>query len=62
MIVALLKELTKNENRVAATPQSVKDLIKNGASVNIESAILLSFQMMITNNLELISAPVLKKL
>ena len=37
MIIAILKELTENENRVAATPQSVKDLIKNGVSVNIES-------------------------
>ncbi|RPH04379.1 MAG: Re/Si-specific NAD(P)(+) transhydrogenase subunit alpha [bacterium TMED144] len=37
MIISILKELTENENRVAATPQSVKDLIKNGVSVNIES-------------------------
>ena len=64
MIISILKELTENENRVAATPQSVKDLIKNGVSVNIESglAILLSFRMMITNNLELISVPILEKL
>ena len=37
MIISILKEHKENENRVAATPQSVKDLIKNGVSVNIES-------------------------
>ena len=37
MIISILKEVTEHENRVAATPQSVKDLIKNGVYVNIES-------------------------
>ena len=37
MIAVILKETTANENRVAATPQTVKDLIKSGLTVRVES-------------------------
>ncbi len=37
MIAVVLKETTANENRVAATPQTVKDLIKSGLTVRVES-------------------------
>jgi len=37
MIAAVLKEITADENRVAATPQTVKDLIKSGLTVRVES-------------------------
>ena len=37
MIAAVLKEITTDENRVAATPQTVKDLIKSGLNVRVES-------------------------
>ena len=37
MIAAVLKEITTDENRVAATPQTVKDLIKSGLTVRVES-------------------------
>ena len=42
MIVGVLKEVQKGENRVAATPQTVKDLIKCGLEVYIESSAGLS--------------------
>ena len=37
MIVAVPKEQSKNESRVAATPGTVKELIKDGAKVLVES-------------------------
>ena len=37
MIAVVLKETTANENRVAATPQTVKDLKKSGLTVRVES-------------------------
>ena len=37
MIISVPKEITSNETRVAATPQSVKELIKAGYEVNIET-------------------------
>ena len=37
MIVAVPKEQSKNETRVAATPATVKELIKDGAKVFVES-------------------------
>ena len=37
MIVAVLKETTSGENRVAATPKTVKELIKNGLTVRVQS-------------------------
>ncbi|MBT7423035.1 MAG: NAD(P)(+) transhydrogenase (Re/Si-specific) subunit alpha, partial [Candidatus Marinimicrobia bacterium] len=37
MIAAVLKEITPDENRVAATPQTVKDLIKSGLTIRVES-------------------------
>lgn len=37
MIAAVLKETIINENRVAATPQTVKELIKSGLDVRVES-------------------------
>tara|TARA_B110000467_G_C18336044_1_gene497863 strand:- start:1381 stop:2517 length:1137 start_codon:yes stop_codon:yes gene_type:complete len=37
MIAVVLKETTANENRVAATPHTVKDLIKSGLTVRVES-------------------------
>ena len=37
MIAAVLKEITSGENRVSATPQTVKDLIKTGLAVRVES-------------------------
>ena len=37
MIVAVPKEQSKNESRVAATPGTVKELIKDGAKVFVES-------------------------
>ena len=37
MIAAVLKEVTSDESRVAATPQTVKDLIKSGLTVRVES-------------------------
>lgn len=37
MIIATLKEILPGENRVALTPPSVKDLIKAGLTVRIES-------------------------
>ena len=37
MIVAVPKEQSKNETRVAATPGTVKELIKDGAKVLVES-------------------------
>lgn len=37
MIAAVLKEITADENRVAATPQTVKDLIRSGLTVRVES-------------------------
>ena len=37
MIAAVLKEITTDESRVAATPQTVKDLIKSGLTVRVES-------------------------
>ena len=32
-----IKEITPDENRVAATPQTVKDLIKSGLTIRVES-------------------------
>ena len=37
MIVAVLKETTSGENRVAATPKTVKELIKSGLTVRVQS-------------------------
>ena len=37
MIAAVLKETTGGENRVAATPQTVKALVKSGLTVRIQS-------------------------
>ena len=37
MILAVLKETTSGENRVAATPKTVKELIKNGLTVRVQS-------------------------
>ena len=37
MIAAVLKEVTSDESRVAATPQTVKDLIKSGLTIRVES-------------------------
>ena len=37
MIAAVLKEITPGEKRVAATPQTAKDLIKSGLTLRIES-------------------------
>jgi len=37
MIAAILKESTLGENRVAATPKTVKELIKSGLTVRIQS-------------------------
>jgi len=37
MIAAILKETTLGENRVAATPKTVKELIKSGLTVRIQS-------------------------
>ncbi len=38
MIVGVLKEVQEGENRVAATPQTVKDLIKCGLEVHVETS------------------------
>ena len=38
MIVAVLKETTSGENRVAATPKTVKELIKSGLTVRVQSS------------------------
>ena len=37
MIIGVLKESQEGENRVAATPQTVKDLIKGGFEVHVQS-------------------------
>ena len=37
MIVAVLKETKSGENRVAATPKTVKELIKSGLTVRVQS-------------------------
>jgi len=37
MIAAVLKETTSGENRVAATPKTVKELIKSGLTVRVQS-------------------------
>ena len=37
MIVAVLKETTAGENRVSATPQTVKELIKSGLTVRVQT-------------------------
>ena len=37
MIVAVLKETTSGENRVAATPKTVKEFIKSGLTVRVQS-------------------------
>lgn len=37
MIVGVLKEIVAGENRVAVTPQTVKDLLKSGLEVHIEA-------------------------
>ena len=37
MIAAILKETALGENRVAATPKTVKELIKSGLTVRIQS-------------------------
>ncbi|MAV15469.1 MAG: NAD(P)(+) transhydrogenase (Re/Si-specific) subunit alpha [Candidatus Marinimicrobia bacterium] len=37
MIVSILKEISKNENRIAVTPQTVKELINKGLTVRVES-------------------------
>ena len=37
MIVFIPKEKSRNETRVSATPDTVKDLIKAGLEVHIES-------------------------
>ena len=37
MIVSILKEISKNENRIAATPQTIKELINKGLTVRVES-------------------------
>ena len=37
MIIGVLKEAQEGENRVAATPQTVKDLIKGGFEVHVQS-------------------------
>ena len=37
MNVAIPKELDAQENRVAATPGSVKEIVKSGLKVNVES-------------------------
>ena len=37
MIIGVLKEAQEGENRVAATPQTVKDLIKGGLEVHVQS-------------------------
>ena len=37
MIVAIPKEINALETRVAATPGSIKDLIKSGMEVHVES-------------------------
>ena len=37
MIVGVLKEVLDGENRVAVTPQSVKDLLKSGLEVHIQA-------------------------
>ncbi len=38
MKISIPKETTKNETRVAATPQSVKELVKAGYQVNIQTS------------------------
>ena len=38
MKISIPKETIHNETRVAATPQSVKELIKAGYEVNIETS------------------------
>ncbi len=37
MIVGVLKEVLDGENRVAITPQTVKDLLKAGLEVHIQA-------------------------
>jgi NAD(P) transhydrogenase subunit alpha len=37
MIAAILKEISPSENRVAATPKTVKELIKSGLTVRVQS-------------------------
>ncbi len=37
MIAAILKEISPGENRVAATPKTVKELIKSGLTVRVQS-------------------------
>jgi len=37
MIVSILKEISKNENRIAATPQTIKELINKGLTIRVES-------------------------
>ena len=37
MIVGVLKEVLDGENRVAITPQTVKDLLKSGLEVHIQA-------------------------
>ena len=37
MIIAIPKETLENESRVAATPQSVSELIKVGYTVKVET-------------------------
>ena len=37
MIAAILKETTAGENRVSATPQTVKELIKSGLTVRVQT-------------------------
>ena len=37
MIAAVLKEIMGDENRVAATPQTVKELVKSGLTVRVQS-------------------------
>ena len=37
MIVGVLKEIIDGENRVAVTPQTVKDLLKSNLEVHIQS-------------------------
>ena len=38
MIAAILKENIQGENRVAATPKTVKELIDNGLQLRVQSA------------------------
>ena len=55
MIIGVLKEAQEGENRVAATPQTVKDLIKGGFEVHVQAILvhLLLFQMKNIKILEL---------